>query len=74
MALPPGDGSAEGNMPTIGRTHTGPRPNRQRPCAVCGVVWLESDLTTNANGSLVCEDDREGRTELEVDMLIAEGE
>lgn len=60
-------------MITIGRRYSGPRRNYACPCDYCGVMWHRHELVLDGNGYLACPDDRDGRTEKELDALRAEG-
>lgn len=60
-------------MRTIGRHYNGPRRNWQEMCDVCGTQWHRSDLTMNADGHLVCPDDKDGRCARELDEANTAG-
>lgn len=57
---------------TIGRTYTGPSRNWAEACDVCGVEWHRSEMTRLEDGVLVCPDDRDGKTTLELDREYAD--
>jgi hypothetical protein len=57
-------------MRTIGKHYSG--PVQYSPyCDVCGIRWLRSDMTMKSDGTLVCPDDRDGRTSRELDVELA---
>lgn len=58
-------------MPTIGRRYHGPTRNWAEDCDVCGVKWHRHEMRRTLEGHLVCPDDAEGRTGLEITLLLA---
>lgn len=55
----------------IGRHYQGRPREYTDKCSYCGVTFHRGELTLNAEGFLACEDDRSGRTAIEIDYQRA---
>jgi len=60
---------------SIPRRYLGPAPAGERrvECAYCGLTWMRSDCIRDAAGRLACPDDQDGRDEVTLARLNAEG-
>lgn len=62
-------------MRTIGRKHpaNAPRGDHQAMCSYCGVQWYRSQLRRDMEGNLVCPDEGDGASRMELSEANAAG-
>lgn len=60
---------------TMPRRYQGPAPagERRAECAYCGLTWYRSSMIRDPAGRLACPDDQDGRDEVTLARLNAEG-